>query len=575
MRYIKTKLKTFNKDFRSLQKRVTDDVTAAIKAAEAITSVQVAEATAALATKIAEESNPIAAVFSGVDTMGLRERAEEVAKAAAGVAKAVALAESLKALATDTIAIGTDLHNNQNQIKSMVNLVNKIKNNQADNIDDDAETFIAEYFRYKPKVDRHRMARNIAMWGAFKESTCKLLDEVEGVGAQVGKAIAGSHLLCERLQGTIAEFSVLRENIFDFQFDLVDRLAAVVRGNVAEKLAASIQAGKTGEIFKADQLLGAFLMAQNSIQSQAWLYCDKLEYKDGGQRVQPCLPETGLFTNDDLDNLVAFTDHQTYIFIERTVYIPSRPQHNGDLGFIDIRTLARKKMASFRLPQNITWLHIFGWSLIGEWHAPYVENFQLFLPKRRNQNNRKTSTRIVVTADRETGSYVSADRRSSALYKLPETQTSYVTVYQEGYRSSTCPKEIPNPYSLCNNLPKICHISTNVAGGSLLPTTLSRWRVTYSVQSGEKEERWLAPIGSATDLNLIAKLTLRLLPSKLSRNRRSEMRRADDQQDVCCPSGTYRSSLVERTACTPCPPGSKQKLKGYYCERCNGQKTEC
>ena len=496
---------------------------------------------------------------------GLREQAIAVAEAAAQLAHGITLFVNLDGLATDTSAIKTELHDNQKQIDSLVTLVNKIKNNQADQIDDDAEMFIEQYSGYTPMVDRSRLAQNTAKWGAFKESTCDLLNGVEGIGASPAKAVANGFLLCENLEGTIAEFDALRENIFDFQFELVDSLARVVRGNVAKKLANSIQ-GQQGDLLKAGQLLGGFLMTQTFLQTQAWLYCDKLEYKNEGRRVQPCSPQTGLFTNSELDNVVAFTDHQTYISIERTVHIPSKPQFSGDLGFINIHTFSREKTASFRLPLNLNWLYKFDWSLIGESHAPYVESFQLFLPRneyRTGSEKVKTSTRIVVSADTETGSYISADRESSVLYKLPEKQSSYVTVYQEGYRTSTCSNEIPNPYSLCNNLPKICHTSTKMAGDSLLPTTLSRWKATYTVQSGDQEVEWLTP-NSMTDLKLIAKVTLRMLPRKPS-SKRSSVPRTTDQPDVCCQGNTYRSSLVS-SECEDCPSGSTSKLGGYYCE---------
>ena len=565
--FIQDKLQTYNEEYTKLEAKVNKDVRDAMTAMKVVLAAQLVEETIALVAKIMAESNPIKAIFSGVDTEGVREQAVTVADAAAQLGHGLSLFAHLKSLATDTREIGTDLHNNQEQIKSMTSLVDKIKNNQLSDIGDDAETFITQYSGYTPQVDKHRMAQNIAKWGAFKESTCNLLNGVEGIGASVGKGVANGFLLCENLEATLAEYDALRENIFDFQFELVDSLARVVRGNVGQKLADSIQ-GQENDIFKADQLLGGFLMTQNFIQSQSWLYCDKLEYKNGGERAQPCSPETGLFTNSDLDNLVAFTDHQTYISIERTVYIPSKPQYRGDLGFINIHAFARDKTASFRLPQDVNWLYKFDWSLIGESHAPYVENFQLFLPKKEYttcSEKLKTSTRIVVTADTEAGSYVSADRQSSVLYKLPERQTSFVTVYQEGYRSSTCPKEIPNPYSLCNNLPNICHTSNNVAGDSLLPTTLSRWRVTYSVQSGEQEVDWVAPTDSTTNLNLIAKLTLRMLPPKSSRNRRSAIKRADEHPEECCQGNTYRSSLVN-SVCTDCPSGSTTMLGGYYCE---------
>ena len=409
------------------------------------------------------------------------------------------------------------------------------------------------------------MEQNIAMWGALKDSACDLLNDVGGILAAAGKAIANGFLLCENLEGTIAEFNALRENIFDFQFELVDILARIVRSNLANKLAASI--GKQqNDLFKAHELLGGFLMSQIFIQSQAWLYCDKIEYLNEGERVQVCLPDTGLFTNNDLDKLVAFTDHKTYISIERTVFIPSKPQSDEDTGFINIQKLAEEKTASFKLPRDIKWLYKFHWSLMGEPHAPYVENFQLFLPNKEHDKTGaakvQTSTRIVVSADPDAGSYISTDEANSVRYLLPEKQTSYVTVYQEGYRKSTCSREIPNPYSLCNNLPKICHTSSKVAGDSLLPTTLSRWKITYTVQSGENEAEWLAP-NSATDLYFIAKLTLRMTPRKSPKNLRSV--NPVDEQDVCCQDNTYRSSLVT-SECVECPAESTSRLGGYYCE---------
>ena len=566
--FIRDKLEDFDGEYKRLKRKVNSDMRDIKNLTLVLAIAELVENTVALVAKMAEESNPIAAIFTGVDSKGIRDAAKDVANAAANVRTAEALASAMEGLANDTEEIGTCLHNNQNQIKSMKSLVDKIKKSEADDIGEDAETFITEYSNYTPKVAGHRMAQNIAKWGAFKGSFCDLINGAEGVVASGAKAaIANGILYCENLEASIAEFGALRENIFDFQFEMVDSLARVMRGNVAKKLADSIQ-GQEDDIFKADQLLGGFLMSQQFMQSHAWLYCDKLEYKNEGQRVQACSPRTGLFTNHDLDNLVAFkTEYQTQMSVVRTVHIPTKPQYEGDLGFINIQRFAREKKASFRLPRNITWLYKFDWSLIGESQAPYVENFQLFLPNREyntGSGKKKRSTRIVVTADTQAGSYVSANVNSSVLYKLPEMQTSYVTVYQEGYRSSTCPQEIPNPYSLCNNLPNICLTSTNEAGDSLLPTTLSTWKVTYSVQSGEEVVKWLAPTNVTTNLNLIAKIKLRM--PKVSANPLTEI--ANDQPDLtdlCCDDNTYRASLVD-SVCTDCPTGSKSKLGGYYCE---------
>ena len=175
-----------------------------------------------------------------------------------------------------------------------------------------------------------------------------------------------------------------------------------------------------------------------------------------------------------------------------------------------------------------------------------------------------------MSADPDAGSYISTDEAKSVRYLLPEKQTSYVTVYQEGYRKSTCSREIPNPYSLCNNLPKICHTSSKVAGDSLLPTTLSRWKITYTVQSGENEAEWLAP-NSATDLYFIAKLTLRMTPRKSPKNLRSV--NPVDEQDVCCQDNTYRSSLVT-SECVECPAESTSGWEGTIAKSTRRRKLE-
>lgn len=173
-----------------------------------------------------------------------------------------------------------------------------------------------------------------------------------------------------------------------FDSIIMDVLARVIRGNVAKKLSMSIQK-EDRDFLHADQLLGGFFMTQIFLQSQAWHYCDKLQYRNNGKPVEACNTANGVFTNNELDNIVAYTDHDTYASIERTVYIPSIPQFDGDLGYISISSLADHKTTTFRLPLNTTWLQYHEWSLKGETSAPFVEDFQLFLRRGGNAPNTK------------------------------------------------------------------------------------------------------------------------------------------------------------------------------------------
>ena len=351
--FITTKLDEFKDSYGKIEKKLNDDMKGILDVTNTILGIEVADKAASLVAKILLESNPVKMIFAVADAAGIKEATDELGQASANLAKGITLAVKLVDLGNDARDITTALEDNQEQIKTRIELVEKIKGNEAITIDDDAYQFIEEYNNYTPKVDRSRLAKNIEMWGAFQESTCDLLNGVEGMPANIAKGVAGGFLLCEKLRGTIAEFSALREDIFDFQFDLMDVLARVIRGNVAKKLSMSIQR-EGGDFLHADQLLGGFFMTQIFLQSQAWLYCDKLQYRNNGKPVEACNTANGVFTNNELDNIVAYMDHDTYASIERTVYIPSIPQFDGDLGYISISSLAEHKTTTFRLPLNTT-----------------------------------------------------------------------------------------------------------------------------------------------------------------------------------------------------------------------------
>ena len=123
---------------------------------------------------------------------------------------------------------------------------------------------------YTPKVSRARPTQNDALWAAFKDTSYDLLFNALGIGASASQGVLRGMLLCEKLEGTLAEFAALRDNSFDFQFDLVDALAGVVE--VAKKLAQSITV--SNDLLIASQLMLGLFMTQYRLQSHAALYCD-------------------------------------------------------------------------------------------------------------------------------------------------------------------------------------------------------------------------------------------------------------------------------------------------------------
>ena len=171
-------------------------------AMESLLSIELAEETAALASKIASEANPLEAMFSGVDEAGIRDQAKLVASLAAKLVHGGALITKLLEVKDDTVEISLLFQQNKDQITALIGVVDSImKSSDSVRSNYDAEGFVQQYTTYTPMVDSSRMAQNITMWGSLKESICNLLNDVGGILAAAGKAVVNGMLLCENLEG--------------------------------------------------------------------------------------------------------------------------------------------------------------------------------------------------------------------------------------------------------------------------------------------------------------------------------------------------------------------------------------
>ena len=562
--FLSDKLTKFDTDASTLSEKVEKDIKAAMTALLVTQAAQVIEESAILKLKIAQQMNPAKVIFSGVEAGEAYEQTAEVARAIQELARGSALMANLHKVYADTSSLAKDFMDNANQIKKLDKMVEAIKKNEVDKIGIDADKFIKAYGDYTPKVQRSRLAKNDALWAAFKESTCDLLFGAQGVAAAVSQGVVGGMLLCEKLEGTLAEFGTLRENIFDFQFELVDALARVMRGQVAMKLSQSITV--TNDLLDASKLMLGFFMTQYRLQSQALLYCDKLRYLNQGNIIDAC-QSTGFFSEDTLDNLIAYDPDVTYDLEERFVYIPTRPQFPGDQGFINLPALSKGQPVTFRLPADRAWLRKYNWLTQDEFLAPFVESFKVYLPLKEYKTGSEreySKTRIQLTS--VASSAFSA--KSDVVYNLPLEDSKYNTIYSLGF--DRCPegKDIANPYSLCNNLPRMCDTNTRVPPltKSIMPTILSTWKLSYSMEAGDTDVTWNAP-NPATNLLCIAKVKLRFLHNN---RRRILGYQRDEAPSRCCTGNTYRKEWKDR-ACVACPSkpptDSVTMLRGYYCEK--------
>lgn len=201
----------------------------------------VAEEVTKLTFSVAANSNPLKAILTSPDMADMADRAGKVANAASELVKGTAIVVNILELYRDSSKLVKALQENADQIKEMKVLVKKILDGKSNDIDDDADKYLKQYGAYTPKTDRSALAKNDALWSAYKGAICDVLNGEVGVGGAIPKAIAGGKLICEKLDGTLAQYFTLRGDIYDFQFQLVDSLAAVVRGNIAKRFAEDIK----------------------------------------------------------------------------------------------------------------------------------------------------------------------------------------------------------------------------------------------------------------------------------------------------------------------------------------------
>lgn len=565
--FIQDKLTEFDGTFRSVTNKMETQLVDIMDKLRTILKVNLAEETGKLVAMVAENCNPLKAIFGGTDPAAMMDQAAKVAKAAGDYAKSLTMFSEMEGnVIPTTTELGTKLRDNQNQISALTQIVHKIQEGRSDTITDDASLFLEQYAGYTPRVNRNDLAANTQSWASFAEATCNLLTGTESVSGETGAAVIGAQLSCEKLESTIAEFEAVRENIFDFQFEIVDSLALIIRGNLAKKLSTSIQNEET-DLLKADQLLAGYFMTQNQIQAHSWTFCDEIIYNKHGRQSEKCSPQGELFSTSDVNRLIANPEDFRYTTFERTVYIPSRPQFPGDLGYISIPALAAGENVSFQLPRNMSWLQDYDWSdNTDPTSAMYVQSLHFFLPnKDYTENTEREQKTYTIVVKAEPGSYHTTE--SPTLYKLPSTHLTFINEYVEGYNPSNCANDIDNPYNLCNNLPDLCLRSSTSESTTLMPTVLSRFSVSYSVTSGSSRLTW-SGVKSTTTLRFIAKVRLLKFSSSTPATLEHMQKDISSRETIvsqCCTGNKYRETWKNNN-CVDCPSNSTSVMGGYYCE---------
>ena len=191
-----------------------------------------------------------------------------------------------------------------------------------------------------------------------------------------------------------------------------------------------------------------------------------------------------------------------------------------------------------------------------------MEGFKLYFQRKTFSGDVNLRTKVTLASKAANR----VDVLSDVSYDLPLEHTNFITTYTEGYARCPLGKNIDNPYSLCGNLRRICDTSARIPGKTMIPTTLTTWKLSYETRNrrqNNEHHSWDAP-KPRTDLLIIGKVKLRYLPDK-ERSKRRRQVHASPQNMGCCTGNQYRP-IWNDVHCEDCPTNSEAKLNGYYCE---------
>lgn len=559
--YIAGELQKFYKKSENIQKKLQDDMAQLMKIVQSVLTIKLISEVALLASTIAENANPFKVLLTGVNAAEIFERTAAVAGATSDVATGAALIVALRELGEDTYGLAKRFRENQKQLASLQKIVDVILAGEQNKVYEHADLFIEQYGSYTPKEGRSRLVANDAKWSAYKDRACDFLQggEAGDIEITAGRTAAGALLICEKLEGTLAEFFTLREDIYDFQFDLVDSFARVIRGNIAKKLAMSIKTADE-DVLDASELMRGFFIEHYRLQSEGLVYCDILRYKNHGIKNDLC-PESGFVDYGNLGRMSIVK--MKFDYESRYVHLPTRPAYPGDKGFINLPSLAAGNAVTFQLPHNRTWLEENKWITCNDLIAPFVTSIKIYLPLKNYNRKDHTITRTMLT--NEEGSFAAYD--SGFRYILPKTKGNYATTYEQDYNSCPIGEEMKNPYGACAKLPGLCDSTKQNYEPILRPTILSTWKLAYHVSSGSRQLEWEAP-NPATNLYVKVKVCLQM---KSEREEKSQgcgrrHRRRRHGRTHCCTNGNQY--LIRWTnQCVDCPKNSTSRLGGYYCAK--------
>ena len=557
--YVNGRLEYYTRSVNRIVGKLKQDVAFLLKQAFIGVGLNIAEKIIIQAVAIAEAGNPLKWVFSGGALTDALKAAAELSNAIADLVKLTRIKSSFNKLKSTTADVATRIEKNNDFLQNVKNLINR-KTVTRKQFEASKSSFVEKYTAYDPQVTKPELVEIGTIWVNVVDAICGVIDAIDTAAGSVVKNIVYKSGLCSSLKHQVEKMFSTYEEIYDFQFDLINAMAAYVRSSVALDAAKEINSEFTevtklnvnsGTTLTTLAMMGglSFVSYKVHILKTVHLYCNALEYMEGGKQPSECKG-----VNTDVALLIANTQpvcrSETTRFYKVPTTKPSTNSSDDKLAYIDIGELYSGNEVSFKIPSS-DWLIENDWIGASESnYSFYVKRFEVYLPTKTDYPQILHTTATPVLHNE----VIPGSTEYTIVPNMP-------LVYEYSMGPSRLNCHIPkfsNPYTSCetSDVSQICEHSHSIKH-HLYPSIYSQWKL--SIKGGEN----MTVPDPATDLPLVIGIQL----CKIAPYEYDEYQNAAvvEEMEQCCPSGEYRQGM--KSDCMSCPANSRSALAGYYCEK--------
>lgn len=567
--YINGRLSKYTNNINSLSTTLGGKLNKIIELAIAAVSLEIAEDTIQVGLAAAVLMNPLEKLFGGSSAGDFIDRSAKLASTLTRVGELVRMSRTFNELKDKTISISYRFKNNSEFLENIrVLITSEGQDKSTTDFETRKQAFLTYYGCYDPKVEKPELTSMTTTWENLIDAACDVITDQSTALAQTTVAWVRSSGLCSKTKVLAQAMIATYEEIYDFQFELVEAMATYMRAETSLDAAASITAGYEESSTQGEQdesivndlkilTMVSFISYKTNIWQITEAYCDVLEYKEGGVRPSVCQS-----VNTNIASLVAHVSPSCRN-LEEYQDVPTTSE--SDQAFMNITDLYSGKHVIFKIPHG-QWLVDKGWiSQQDKEAAIFVKKFEIYVPT-VSVTERRVRVQAAITGMNQ---LTLPDGKSFVI--VPER--NFIFEYLEGHGAQPCRKEseaLSNPYGA--DLPKICPVNVDenncqelLEKTPLFPSVYSQWKVSLLGYEA-------APVPDpATVLNLKVGMRLCILNHGSSHAKKTNVKKFKNrakkkQRDrTSCPDGQYWAP--GSGACTTCPEGSKSALDGYYCEK--------